>query len=290
VALNLLKGVSRNGQTGGGTTMWYRLALIGALVGGVGGGAARAAETKQGQGSSEGAAKSAAAEKRGAIDPKADAALHKMSDYLAGLKTFRVDTTTVDETKVSKNGQKIQQIAESKMAVRRPGELRIDRVGPNGNVVFRDDGKQLSVFNSDKNIYATTPATGNLEQAADVARKQLQVDAPGVDLLASNPYEALTDGITESRYIGLVPMGGGVMAHQLAVTKKNGDSYQIWIQDGSQPVPLRYVVTGKDLRGFPQFTIELRNWQPNASVPDDSFAFTPPAGARQVAFAPPHKG
>jgi hypothetical protein len=73
------------------------------------------------------------------------------------------------------------------------------------------------------------------------------------------------------------------------VSKKNVD-YQIWIQDGPQPVPLRYVVTSKEMRGRPQFTIELRNWQPNAEVPDSSFAFTPPAGARKVAFAPPRKG
>jgi hypothetical protein len=44
------------------------------------------------------------------------------------------------------------------------------------------------------------------------------------------------------------------------------------------------------MKGSPQFTIELRNWQPNAQVPDDSFAFTPPAGAKKVAFAPPKKG
>ncbi len=267
--------------------MWYRLAMIGALVGGIGGGAAGARE--QGQTPPEGAAKSAAAERAGAIDPKADAALHRMSDYLSGLKTFRVDTITVDETKVDKEGQKIQQLAESRFAVRRPSDLRIDRVSANGRVVFRDDGKQLSVVNSDKNIYATAPAPAKLDQAADEARKQLQVDAPGVDLLASNPYDALTEGVTEGRYIGLVPMGGGVMAHQIAVIRKNV-SYQIWIQDGPQPLPLRYVVTGRNMRGSPQFTIQLRNWQPNANVPADSFAFTPPAGAQKVAFAPPHRG
>jgi hypothetical protein len=173
--------------------------------------------------------------------------------------------------------------------LRRPGEMRIERVSPNGHVVFRDDGKQFSVYNSDKNIYASEPAPGNLDQAADQAREQLQVDAPGVDLLASNPYDALTEGVTEGRYIGLEPMGGGVMAHHLAVTKKDV-TYQIWIQDGSQPVPLRYVVAGRNLRGSPQFTIVLRNWQPNALVSGDSFAFTPPAGAKKVAFAPPHRG
>jgi hypothetical protein len=260
--------------------MWYRLAMIGLLVGG----AAGAAETNQP--STEGAAKST--EKKG-IDPKADAELHKMSDYLAGLKTFRVDTNTVDETKVSKNGQKIQELAESKMLISRPGEMRIDRAGPNGNVVFRTDGKQLSVYNSDKNTYATKPAPDNLDQAADEARTELQVNAPGVDLIASNPYEALTEGATEGHYVGLVPMGGGVMAHQLAVTKKNV-SYQIWIKDGAEPVPLRYVVMGREMKGSPQFTIELHNWQPNAQAPADSFTFTPPPGAKKVAFAPPHRG
>jgi hypothetical protein len=265
--------------------MWNRLVLIGALVGG----AAGAAQARQGQPSPQ-AAKSTAAEKAGAIDPKADGELHRMSDYLAGLNTFRVDTTTVDETKVSKDGQKIEQLAESKMAVRRPGEMRIDRLSPNGRVVFRDDGKQFSVYNADKNVYATAPAAANLDQAADNARDQLQVDAPGVDLLASNPYGALTEGVTEGRYIGLEPMGGGVMAHHLAVTRQNGVSYQLWIQDGAQPVPLRYVVSDRNMRGAPQFTIELHNWQPNAPIPNDSFAFTPPAGAKQVAFAPPRKG
>jgi hypothetical protein len=269
--------------------MRYQLALIGVLVGGVGGGAAIAAGTEPGQAPPEGAAKSAAGEKAGAIDPKADAALHRMSDYLAGLNTFRVDTATIDETKVNKDGQKIQTLAESKIAVRRPGELRIDRISSNGRVVFRDDGKQFSVYNSDKNIYATAPAPAKLDQAAEDAREQLQVDSPGVDLLASNPYDALTEEITGARYIGLEPMGGGVMAHHLAVTKKKVD-YQIWIEDGPQPLPLRYVVAGRDMRGSPQFTIQLSNWQPNAQVPDNGFAFTPPAGAKKVAFAPPHKG
>jgi hypothetical protein len=260
--------------------MWYRLALIGALVGGVGGVAAGAPETEQGQPPSEGTAK---------IDPKADAELHKMSDYLGSLNTFRVDTTTVDETKAGKNGQRVQQLADSKIAVRRPGELRLDRMGPNGRVTFRDDGKQLIVYNADKNIYATAPASGDIQQAADDARDQLQADAPGIDLLAKDSYASLTDGVTEAHYVGLVPMGGGVMAHQLAVTKPDV-TYQIWIKDGPEPLPLRYVVTGKNMAGSPQFTIELRNWQPNAQVPASSFAFTPPAGAKKVAFAPPHKG
>lgn len=218
-------------------------------------------------------------ETEGVIDPKADAALHRMSDYLAGLKSFRVDTTVVDE-KITTEGQKIQELKESKIALKRPGELRVDRFGPNGHAVFRDDGKQFSLYNADKNVYAEAPAPAGLDAAIDDARDRLNVEAPGADLLVSNPYAELIDGVTVGRYIGLEPIGS-VKAHHLAVTKDNVD-YQIWIQDGPQPVPLRYVITSKDMTGQPQFTIEFRNWQANAPISDDTFAFTPPAGAKRV--------
>jgi hypothetical protein len=39
--------------------------------------------------------------------------------------------------------------------------------------------------------------------------------------------------------------------------------------------------------GQPQFTIDLRNWQPSAAMPDDTFAFTAPAGASRVDLTAP---
>jgi len=224
------------------------------------------------------------AEREVGIDPKADEALHRMSDYLARLKTFRVDTTSVDE-KITTEGQKIQEIRESKIAVKRPGDLRIDRISPNGHAVFYYDGKQFSFYNSDKKVYAVAPAPATLDAAIDEARDRLHIDAPGGDLLVSKPYDALVDGVTVGRYIGLEPMGS-VKAHHLAMTKKDVD-YQIWIQDGPEAVPLRYVITSKDMRGQPQFTIDLRNWQPSAPMSDDNFAFTPPAGASRVDLTAP---
>jgi hypothetical protein len=225
-----------------------------------------------------------AAPQEGVIDPKADAALHRMSDYLSCLKSFRVETTSVDE-KITTEGQKIQEIKESTIVLKRPGELRIDRVGPKGHAVFRYDGKRFSLYNSEKNVYAVAQAPATLDAAIDEARDHLNIDAPGGDLLVANPYAALVDGITVGRYIGLEPLGN-VKAHHLAVSKDNVD-YQIWIQDGPQAVPLRYVITSKDMTGQPQFTIELRNWQPDVAVPENTFAFAPPAGSTRVELAKP---
>jgi hypothetical protein len=222
----------------------------------------------------------------GAIDPKADAALHKMSDYLTGLKSLQVETTTVDE-KFTKEGHKIQELQDSRIVMQRPGELRVDRTGPLGHTTFRDDGKQFSIFNQERNVFATAPAPPKLDAAIDEARERLRLDTPGGDLLMSDPYHSLTEGMSEVRYIGREPIGG-VMAHHIWANKK-GTSWQLWIKDGPDAMPLRYVVTSEDLPGHPQFTLELRNFQPDAPVAADSFTFTPPAGAKRVAFAPPKK-
>ncbi|MCU1277337.1 MAG: hypothetical protein JWM53_883 [bacterium] len=220
------------------------------------------------------------------VEPQADAQLHKMSDYLDGLKSFRVAATTVDE-KVTTDGQKIQDLKESTMAAKRPNALRVDRLGPAGRVVFRYDGKQFSIDAIDKKVYAVAPAPATIEAAVDAAREQLKIDAPAGDLIVRDSYHALLDGVGTGRYVGLEPVGDR-MAHHLAMTKKDVD-YQIWIADGARPVPVRYVITSKDLPGHPEFTVELRNWEPNAAVAADSVAFTPPPGAKQVAFAPQSK-
>jgi hypothetical protein len=224
---------------------------------------------------------SAKSEKQGVIDPRADAVLHQMSDYVGGLHSFRVKTTTSNE-KVTTKGQKIQVVHESLVTVRRPNELRIDRTGPNGNAVLRYDGQEISVYNSTQNAYAVHDAPPTLDATIDKLRDSLNIDAPGGDLLVPDSYRVLTDGLVVGRYIGLEPVGdGSTMAHHIAVSKKDVD-VQIWIEDGPTPVPLRYVITSKDVRGQPEYEIVLRDWQPNVRVPADQFAFTRPAGAKRV--------
>jgi hypothetical protein len=226
-------------------------------------------------------AKAPRGEKDGVIDPKADAQLRKMSTFLGGLRSFTVDTSSVVE-KFTREGQKIQQLRESRVTVKRPDGLRVDRVGPMGPVVFRYDGKQFSLYVPERKLYGTAPAPAQLDEAIDAARERLHVDAPAGDLLLSRPYEALIDGVREGRYIGREPVKG-VMAHHLAITEDKVD-WQIWIQDGPAPLPIRYVITSKDLPGHPQFVVDLHNWQPHAPVTASAFGFRPPPGAKRIAL------
>ena len=215
----------------------------------------------------------------GTVDPRADAALRRMSDYVGSLQSFRVDTNTVDD-KVATDGQKIEEVQPSKVTVKRPGELRVERVSPAGRAIFIDNGKQFSLYNKDKNVFATHAAPATLDEALEMARTRLHIDAPAGDLILPDSYSTLIDGTVTGRYIGLEPIEG-VMAHHLAFTKKNTD-WQIWIKDGPEAVPLRFVITSKDMPGQPKFTAELRRWQANVPVAANEFAFTPPPGAQRV--------
>ena len=57
--------------------------------------------------------------------------------------------------------------------------------------------------------------------------------------------------------------------------------WQIWIAQGDQPYPCRYVITSKGVDQAPQFTMTIRDWKAGA-VGQGSYTFTPPAGAKKL--------
>ena len=258
--------------------MLGRWLFVGIIAGGVGCGG----QSESGmQPASLPAPPSQSAEPETIIEPEADAALRRMSAYLGGLQSFRVDTTTTDEF-VTNEGQKIQFVKETRLAVRRPDKLWADRTGPAGHAVLRYDGKQISVHSAELGVYAVEPAPPNLASMIDFARDNLGMDAPAGDLLLPETYQALMDGVRVGRYIGRERLGD-VHAHHLAMTEKDVD-WQLWIKDGPDPVPLRYVITTKSLAEQPQFVAELKNWRPNEPLSDEQFAFQPPAAAKRMKF------
>lgn len=218
---------------------------------------------------------------RPSIDPKADQVLRRMSSYLASLQTFRVDSEAVDEL-ILKDGQKVQEVSDSHVAVKRPNRFRSDRLGPVADVTFRYDGAEFTIFGKRSGMYATTPAPPDLDRAIDAARAKLDIDAPAGDLLYSNPYAILTEDVYEGSYLGLEPLDG-VYCHHLAFRGHDVD-WQIWVQDGPQPLPRRYVITSKNEPGQPEFAVDLSHWIPNANVPDAEFTFAPPPGAKKIPF------
>ena len=218
------------------------------------------------------------------VDPKADTVLRAMTTYMAGLKQFSVRTENSLEV-VTAEGQKIQFVAPASLTVSRPDKLKADRRGDIVEQSFYYDGKTLTLFNTGTKHYATVPAPANIDAMLEFAQTKLDVIAPGSDLIHTRAYDRLMEDVKSGVYLGLVAVGGQ-RCHHLAYRGAEVD-WQIWVREGTKPLPCRYVITSKGVAGAPQFTLQVLDVNTQPTIAADSFRFVPPAGARRVEFLPP---
>lgn len=215
------------------------------------------------------------------IDPQARAILRRMSDYVTGLRAFAVSADNVTEI-VAENGQKLQVLASSTVYVQRPNALRSQRRGPAANLTLFYDGNTLSIYDQQRNLYATTQAPHDIDHMLDFARANLGIEAPGADLLYSNVYQDLMEGVRSATYVGEAEVDGHP-CHHLAFSEDDVD-WQIWVDAGDHPLPRRYVIVTKDFPSQPEFAVDLHDWDTSPSFPAGFFEFKPPQGAQQIEF------
>lgn len=227
-------------------------------------------------------ASEASAQGRG-VAPEAAQKLREMSDHLAGLDRFALHTEGTIET-VLDNGQTLAFPYASNVKVSRKGGLRSDRTGEKTAVEFYYDGDSFTLYGKNENVYATAKAPPTLDQAIDVAREKFGIEAPGADLLYADPYAILTEDLVSGFVVGEGTVGG-VLCDHLAF-RGNEVDWQIWIEDGPQPVPRRFTITSKKIEGSPEFVVELSDWDTDPDFTDEVFEFTPPRGAREIEFQP----
>jgi hypothetical protein len=215
------------------------------------------------------------------IDPAAQKLLKASTDFVASQKQFNVDTRNSLEF-VLKSGQKIEFNHITRQSVQRPDKLRSERSGDLVNQVIIYDGKSLTLNNLTDKAYSQVAAPDTLEGMLDFARTQLGVVAPAGDLIYKNAYEVLMEGVTDGIVVGKAVIEG-VRCDHLAFRAPHVD-WQIWLQEGAQPLPRRIVLTTRDLANAPQFAVTITKWNLKPTFGANTFAFTPPAGAKKVDF------
>jgi hypothetical protein len=217
------------------------------------------------------------------IAPEAERLLKASTNFLASQQQFSVDTRNTLEV-VLKSGQKIEFNHTARQSVRRPNKLRAERTGDLVNQVFVYDGKSLTLHNPRDKAYAQVAAPDTLESMLDFARTKLDIVAPAGDLIYKNAYDILMDGVTEGIVVGKAVIEG-VLCDHLAFRAPELD-WQIWIQQGAQPLPRKIVITTLDLPNAPQFGITMTKWNLQPAFDAKTFTFTPQAGAKQIDFVP----
>jgi hypothetical protein len=214
-------------------------------------------------------------------DPQAEKLLRRMSDYLAGLQKFTVRTENTIEA-VLTSGQKLQFNSPAMASVWRPNKLRADRQGDILNQEFFYDGKNVTLFNPKENLYATTSAPPTIDAMLDFAREKLDVIAPGAEFLYSNAAERMLKETTSGFVVGPSTVGGVKSTH-LAFRGAEVD-WQVWIENGSKPLPRKFILTSKKVAGEPQFTVLIRSWDLAPKLTEKLFTSTPPKGAKKIEF------
>jgi hypothetical protein len=215
------------------------------------------------------------------MQPEAEKLLRRMSDYLAARKQFTVQTENTLEI-VLASGQKLQFASPATASVWRPNKLRADRKGDILNQEFFYDGKNLTLYNPKENLYATTAAPPTIDEMLDFSREKLDVIAPGAEVLYSNAAERMLK-VTTSGFVVGPSVVGGVKSTHLAFRGAEVD-WQIWIEEGGRPLPRKFVLTSKQVKGEPQFTVLVRSWDLAPKLTDQMFTFTPPKGAKKIDF------
>jgi hypothetical protein len=217
------------------------------------------------------------------IAPEAKQILKASTDFLSSQQRFSADTRNTLEI-VLKSGQKIEFNSTGRQSVQRPNKLRSERSGDLVEQLFVYDGKSLTLYQPQEKVYAQVAAPGTLEEMLDFARINYDVVAPFGDMIFKNAYDILMDGVTEGMVVGQAVIEG-VLCDHLAFRAGDVD-WQIWIQEGTQPLPRRIVITTLDLPNAPQFAVTVTRWNLEPAFDAGTFSFTPAAGVQKIDFVP----
>jgi len=185
-------------------------------------------------------------------------------------------------------GELIQSIIEfgetRRISLARPDRLRIDEVASDGaSDLALFDGKQITVLSADDNVYAQAPQPPSIEDALVYFVRDLHMRMPLALLLSTHVSTELPILAKEVDYVESTQIRGQA-AHHLA---GRGDSvdFQIWIAEGTKPLPLRIVITYKLAPAQPTFAADISDWNIGPSFSGKTFQFSLPKDARKIPFA-----
>lgn len=207
--------------------------------------------------------------------------LKEMTEYIGSAKQFSFYISVADEVLLSPK-EKRRVNRKVNLYVKRPNKLKAEVTEKATQMSFWFDGKQITLFNEHKALYATVDAPETIDEALDFAMEQLELSAPFVDFVLSNPFENFTANVIESKYIGKTEYDGR-KCHHLLFKQKSID-WEIWIEDGKKPLPKKLVITYKLLPLKPQFTASFDKFRVGKRISDKHFGFKPPKESDQIEF------
>ena len=205
--------------------------------------------------------------------------LKAMSDYLDAQQAISFDYDAALEV-VTTDQQKLALASSGTVTLNRPDKIRAARAGGFVDVETVFDGKTLTLLGKNANKYTQLEVAGTIDQLIDELREKYDRPLPAADLLTSGSYAALMEDVYDSKDLGSGVING-TECDFLAFRKDEVD-LQIWITQGNDPHPCKYVITSRLVTDGPQYSVEFRNWNVGEKAVKDDFAFLTPTNAEKI--------
>lgn len=205
--------------------------------------------------------------------------LKAMSDYLAAQKaiSFGYDANL---QVVTNAGQKLGLASSGTVTLDRPDKVQTTRSGGFVNVEAVYDGKTLTLLGKDINKYTQVDIPGTVDHLVDELKDKYSLPLPAADLLMTNSYDELMQGVYDSKDLGSGVINGAE-CDSLAFRKDDVD-FQIWVAQGEQPYPCRLVIASTQVIGGPEYSVQVRDWKSGDAVTLGDFSFKNPTNAEKV--------
>ena len=215
------------------------------------------------------------------VDAAAIDALKKMSAYLMSLNTLQIKSDASIDM-VTGDGQRIQFDGTTEYKVKRPGFV-ISFKSDSKSRDFYYDGKQFTMYSPNLGYYATVAAPATNREVLDTIYDKYGIRLPLEDLFRWNDVgNERAKNFKSAMVLGPVTLDGVKTMHY-AFREPDVD-WEVWIQDGAQPVPRKFSIVDRTDPAHPTFTARL-SWTANPTFTDSDFTFTPGADAKKIQLA-----
>ncbi|MCK6478970.1 MAG: DUF2092 domain-containing protein, partial [Planctomycetes bacterium] len=217
-------------------------------------------------------------------DASVEPVLRAMAGALRSARSlsFRVESWTDEEME---EGVHYSVGAESRVLLRYPDRLLVDRVGEKGRRVMRYDGASFSVCDPERGLWGRIPAPGTIDGMLDMLHADYGIVVPLADLFVGDPYDAYTSVADRALHLGVHDVRG-VPCHQVSLST-DWLAWQIWVPVEGPALPRRVEIRYLDEAGSPRYLAHLDEWKVDPPAEDAAFLFTPPAGSEEIEFRRP---
>jgi hypothetical protein len=209
--------------------------------------------------------------------------LKAMTDTLTGAKSITLHVEkTFDDILVT--GQKVQYSGAIDIALRRPDRLYVSYGDDFASREVWFDGTQFVLQDHKARVHGQLPAAGTVDASLDAVAEKYDVVMPLAGLLGDDVQQRIDENLHYGLYIGLSDVEG-VAAHHLLLSNDSAD-WQLWIDAGETPWPLKIVVTDTTEPSEPQKTFLFTDWNLAADLPESMFTPDIAEGSALAALLP----